>query len=468
MLMSASLLWFRILFAKMLFRDELKRIAELPSADAIRTFSFKPGDHQCDPFWGAFINQFQERPLIIVTELNYSLFRYKKRSDKLHSRHIEIPYFALCQPLDLIQSLGRLLKEFLSDQKFCHQSTEFADSALFFFKKELITPAALTSLLFYEGFQRLFNQVEIKRCFILFENNPWEKMIHLAAKSQPLHRRPTIIGYQHASIQPGALNYRVSKYEIQQGLIPHRIVCASAFTHQLLQQYLPTMKSKILDGCALRYPFQLPSSEAPFRSKNPRKILITLDGFPESIQLAEFILNFMQTDHSSSEFQFTFREHPNFKFTQGKYLAIKTKLLEFKNIRFSIGTLLEDFQQNMILVYSGSTTCIEALTHGLQLIQFPIGFFEFDPLASFPQYRIRVTSSQEMQRALTEIQSLSQQELQARQEKGRQLALSYFISPTEEKILEMARIMTPDENQNHGQLQRPNIHDFLSESKLEN
>jgi len=220
-------------------------------------------------------------------------------------------------------------------------------------------------------------KVPIRTLIFTYENNAWEKAF--IKKIRENYEETTSIGYQHSTLTPNYLYYYVSKSPIDQKYIPDYVITNGEYpTSFLTKNNFP--HDRIITGGALRYQSgkQTPSIQLGSLQYNNR-ILVTPPGLiDEAVELLEKVFEALGTN---PELEIFVKIHP--------FLS-RTKLEEklppdlIKRIRYATRPLHEILPDANLLVYSTTSTCIEALSMGIPVLKIKSEHrLDLDPLGDF-------------------------------------------------------------------------------------
>lgn len=256
-----------------------------------------------------------------------------------------VPVYALISPIDVISQLIKIISLGLSKKGWISQeilkNTTFVNS-------------------FYEIiFTRVFRNLPIKAGFYTFENNPWEKVFVASAK---LFNVPTY-GFQHVPFAPSALNYYFTDKEKRE-CFPDYVVTTGSIPRDILVNDYNVNADKLINGFGFR--FKSLESQS-IKSKKGKKVLVGLEGVGNCAFLMNYIFN-NNTYFKENGFEITFRFHPAFQLDRMKSFITEPSLINQDHVIISTKTLQEDFEENDILLYWGSTVSFEALSYGLWLV----------------------------------------------------------------------------------------------------
>jgi hypothetical protein len=273
--------------------------------------------------------------------------------------------------------------------------------------------------------RRLVEKVKVERFFCLFENYSWEKVTALALRE----RSPgiKITSFQHAQVALGSIKFFMGTRESRGIPLPDRIVTLGQVTRDFLVNEKNYPPDSTVPGCALRHDYHQGWSRVPRQHRN--HILVHLWTFRRSIEM----LNFLFTCKVFRErYSLTVSTHPNHPLEKLKPQLNFTDTGIFK---VSTASLEANFQEADMVVYSGTTICLDALANGMPVINIEFqDFISPDPLFNFTGFRWNAANEQELLAAVEAIYGLSDTDYYERQKQARDFVRKYFYPVNEKNI----------------------------------
>jgi surface carbohydrate biosynthesis protein (TIGR04326 family) len=421
------------IYIKITMRTELAQLYALrgKKINLMRTFAYNSNPQAEDPFWGKLVDLLTESstPLVTVYDPHFSIKECKKAFQKNKKN---VPYLAFFSPLEVVKCYFELLFEAFSNIHLSSQNKRIEHYLTAAYQQEILSPATFINLVFLSSFKKIINTFSIEKAYLPFENNPWEKMFYLAKKGS--HKNFKVIGFQHSSIQEGATNYLLSAYETKNKFCPDRIMSVGSYTLDYMKG-LPFYKNITLEiGCALRYSYLEQISFLPTeRSDDQIHLLAILDGTPDTIKLISLVLEFCKTNPFKN-ISIKIKQHPS--------LPIKSFFPNFLTnaavLNHQIGVAEGNLETSLIwadlILYSGTTSCIEALKMGKAVINYNHSTFNYDPLFQFTEFKWEVSNPQNLTAAIQQYITLSPKELQQKKIVAKKFVNSYFSPCTKENI----------------------------------
>jgi hypothetical protein len=276
-----------------------------------------------------------------------------------------------------------------------------------------------------EGWKK--SGIRIDNFIYTYENHTWEKAYCAALKE--FYPECSVIGYQHSAVIELYLPYFFSLKEMDIMPFPDAVVTNGRFTEGLfLRSGYP--ENKVFLGGALRYSYLKEDLNKKNKSSERKKnILVTPSIY------ADYALELLIKVRSSAEIlkdhKFTIKFHPAMP-----YKHIKRYLTTLpENITVSGDPVKESLKEADILIYTDSTTCIEALSKGVPVLHVASDHtVDMDPLSSFPKYRLSARSAENITKA---IGVLEKDDTYTLPEEARRVLAGQLFGDTDEKFLQL-------------------------------
>lgn len=214
--------------------------------------------------------------------------------------------------------------------------------------------------LFHHALSRLLQATRLKLLIFQYENQPWEKMLVMAAKAEGVRT----LGYQHGGgLSRFNLGYFHGNSEAERMPLADLIVASGSYAYELMAEG-GTPRERLVIGGNLRHQYlrgrrnSLPLPEA---NKHVR-ILVTL---PIDEDLGRHLLYALRKafpDGGAGEgIEFVIKPHPMCPVTEA--------MLKFP-AAFVYGTFEEALRSSTVLLYSGTGTGLEALVMGRTVLRY--------------------------------------------------------------------------------------------------
>jgi hypothetical protein len=296
-----------------------------------------------------------------------------------------------------------------------------------YFQQHSGNPHVRSNYFSYLEAAKLVKKLKIDRFFMPFENYAWEKSTRSAlSRYSPATK---VTAFQHAQVALNAAKFFLGKAESRASLLPQRIVTLGATTRQFLVTKKNYPAETLVAGCALRHGHLIPGS--PVARRQNRRILVQLWSFEKSVQL----VNFMHAGGlhlGAAGYKVTLNPHPCHPMKK----LIPHLDFEYRN-EFAVagGSLREGFDRNDLVIYHGTTACLDALAAGLPVIHVEFDdFITVDPLFDFDDFKWTVGEPGELAGIIERIYALRDEEYYRRQRKGFDFVSRYFYPVTDENM----------------------------------
>lgn len=216
--------------------------------------------------------------------------------------------------------------------------------------------------------------LKIHRFTFLYENYAYEKSLIINLRK--FYPDTAILGYQHSTISANHMSFSHSSDPIEEEYIPDFIITSGNIPAKILVMNNYS-DSRILIGGAVRYSaLKKTSCNKSNRLHDQKNILIALPiNLSESIELIE---RFVRSFKGSSDIQILCKPHPFL----GKNILIRHLESDVqKQILFTEKSLEELLSFTTVLVYSSSSSCIDALTQCIPVMKIILPRrIDLDPL----------------------------------------------------------------------------------------
>ena len=384
-----------------------------------------------DVYFGRLPQFLKERgyPILYFGEFVQG-FDHELENLKKDLNHPVVPGRSLIHAFDFIKAclFSRSLKRELQLQKEV-TILDIDVDAVFdnYFQQHSRSPHIRSNYLSYLEAVKLVKKLKIDRFFMPFENYAWEKLTQSAiSRYAPAIK---VTAFQHAQVALNATKFFLGKAESQAFLLPQRVVTLGEVTKQFLITKKNYPAETIIAGCALRHGHSVPGS--PIERKRNRRILVQLWSFERSVQLINFI-HAAGLHLGTAGYKVTLNPHPCHPMNK------LIPHLDFEYVdEFAVarGLLKDCFDQNDLVIYHGTTTCLDALAAGLPVINVEFeDFIKVDPLFGFDDFKWTAGEPEELAGIIERIYALSDEEYSRRQRKGLDFVNRYFYPVTEENM----------------------------------
>lgn len=260
-----------------------------------------------------------------------------------------------------------------------------------------INQRAADVLLISEVVRQWSRRLNVQALIYPYEGQSWERGYCRALRAHCSRAR--LIGYQHATVSPMWLSHFISQAERGKVPFPDRVVTNGPHPYDLLRKN-GVPEQVLACGGALRYgsalgreapePARAPSGRSPLRVLVTPSIVMT--------QAAELLLAALRAFQEPGAFKVTIKFHPCFPAAR----VLAEAGVDSPPAHVTIATepvpmLLRDAD---VLVYTDSTTAVEALAQGVPIVHFASNYeIDTDPLATFEGVRVSVDTAETLRAA---------------------------------------------------------------------
>lgn len=275
------------------------------------------------------------------------------------------------------------------------------------------TGSYFTSLLIERIGERVVGK-EIPRTLIFpYENRSWEKRLIKAARGKGVKR---IIGYQHSSITPRHLSFKMAAKESYNSFLPDKIITAGTVTSNWLKNNASALSQLVVSGASLR------RVEKNIDSSDNQRVLVPISSSrAEALSLLNIVWSALET----SSKQFVIRTHPT--------IPIDDLFNQFDwpdRVLLSDGmSLEEDLERTSIVAYTSSTVALDGMLFCKPVIFIDIGDIPSgDPLLENDSLRATVRSGVALAKEVDRIFEMSKSESDVEAKRLKEYAENYLVS----------------------------------------
>ena len=232
----------------------------------------------------------------------------------------------------------------------------------------------------------------ISSIIYIYENQPWERSLCWQAKrSLP---GTVLIGYQHARAPRLMLNFYLAPEGESESPQPDWVVTVGSHTANLLTQD-GWEASRVRVGGALQMQELLRSGPQQFQPTPPGQAATVLVACSESLEETEELSDLALHLFSPGDgVRVVLKYHPRMPFEKVRSL-MGTKLPP--HVSVSDEPIVDLMANSSLMVYSGSTVCVQALAIGLPVVHLRTQFeFDLDPLGELADARLSATGLAEL------------------------------------------------------------------------
>jgi len=218
----------------------------------------------------------------------------------------------------------------------------------------------LNYLLLFYSYKNMSHRINKSASFIYpFENQPWEKILNLAMAG--FNR----IGYQHSSIPSNWLEYRGSRYEMENNHLPKTILTTGEKSSNFLKRYFKGPAISEAGALRFKYLFNNHIKNTGLRIKYDSLVVATPLDPDATNALLNQLSNVLQRGHIS-KYSVKIKLHPHLR--RGGF--IKERFRNFKNCSFVDDDLNKLLEECDLFITSYSAAVFDSLFSGIKTLYF--------------------------------------------------------------------------------------------------
>jgi hypothetical protein len=291
---------------------------------------------------------------------------------------------------------------------------------------------ATSTLLLYKAIKRWKNAgVSIDTFIYPFENQVWEKAYCLALRKY--YPAAKIIGHQHSHAPKMLLTYFFARDELPILPFPDKVITTGKYTEKLFKEsgYDP---ARVVCGGATRYAGMLkPGGPAPAKRDSSRPVILVTPPTDKNESL-ELIWKVLAALGQVDRYKVILKLHPDAPYS-GIARAIGPLPANFAVSNQPVSALLEE---SHMLIYTSSTTSIEALSRGVPVLHIESDLrIDWDVLADFsPAVRQSARTKDDISRMTENILKTEERELLQQRALWDNIVNDMF-GPVDESVLDL-------------------------------
>ena len=330
-----------------------------------------------------------------------------------------------------ISDIAQILKTMSKKPKKYHgcifENIDISDLIYNDFKNDWKSVRKTSNLLHYCIVKNLNEHgISVERFIYTYENHTWEKVYCLAFRE--FYPSANLVGYQHAAISKMFLNYSISENEHHIIPFPDKVITSGKYpTSTLLESGYN--KNKLICGGAIRYEYlttifnKAIAQEITKSKQGSFDILVTTS--IDKNEAGELLLKVLEAFESFDMYNVVLKCHPIMPYQQiAKDLNMTSLPKHFTIATQPISSLLDKCD---LLIYTSSTTCIEALTSGVPVLHICSNYIvDRDILDSLQDIRLSARTVEEIRSMTRQISEMNLEELYKRKMTARSVAEDFF------------------------------------------
>lgn len=258
-----------------------------------------------------------------------------------------------------------------------------------------------------------------------YENHTWEKVYCTALRQ--FYPSTYIIGYQHSTVRNMLLNYFFSSDEMPILPFPDKVVTNGKYPERLFKESGYDAK-KVICGGAIRYAHLQDEARKntviSFKENNTHPIILVTPSIGQS-EAAELVWKVLKAFEHRDNYKITIKCHPVMPYHRiAKYLGVKSLPPRFIISDKPVSELLKE---SSVLLYTDSTTCIEALSAGIPSIHISSDFIiDQDPLDFRPDVKMNACAPEDIVNCVKNTLELNEETLHEKRKQWSQVSSEVF------------------------------------------
>ena len=260
--------------------------------------------------------------------------------------------------------------------------------------------------------------LDIEELIHIYENHTWEKVLNASMLEE--YADSSIIAYQHATFSKMFLHFFFSKKELGIIPLPHRIVTNGPYYAEvLLESGYP--KGCVASGGSIRFA-HVRKQKVRAGKKAKKTVLVTLS--IAQTEAEELLWKAKRAFESKGAYDVIIKCHPLTPFKKISRV-INSELP--RNFTVSNASMPNVLSESAVLVYTSSTTCIEALAAGIPVIQVQSdSLVDLDILDLFPDARLSARTPEELRNCVDKALRMNKRELANKRKKWQSVVKEMF------------------------------------------
>jgi surface carbohydrate biosynthesis protein (TIGR04326 family) len=289
------------------------------------------------------------------------------------------------------------------------------------------TGNSFMSLRLYYAARWLARRVRLERCFYVYENLPWERMLVLGIRS--VSPRTRMLGYQHASVTSSHTNLMLAESESNVAPFPDAVLTTGEVVKDWLQREGNYPTGVIKAACALRQgqPSHLVAKQ---RSRGLNHILVALA--TSQVEYTKSLLFLLRAFEGTNEYQLRIRPHPSIPIEPA---IVAVPIGSNQMLSISEGPLSEDLEWADAVIYSSSTVGMEGVATGIPAICIDLGeHLDTDPMFGWNRFKWPAKDPQTLISVIEQVNNIPDPEFEVLQLQGQEYVASYLSPVTKDGL----------------------------------
>ena len=431
-----TLLLLRIVLNQQFRRGKVKRVVKRnrgQNVHLIKTFAFDSTDfsHFKDPYFKDFSDYLENRGCRVVSlcELKDA---FKNSITQFNLEDGVLSYFDYIKIGDIFRCLGVIFKSFIATSRksfsFSFEGKKIGNQFKSLYLLEHFSIWTFRAMTYYYLYKNLLSEFRVERYYYTYENNSWERMALLAFREYSPQTR--LIAHLNNVVPLASANLFYGKGDEERSPQPDVVLTTGKRPKEILEKFGYYHKVQVIQACALRYGF-LDALGAYQDNRREKKLLVCLEGVKQVSSIMRAI--FAQAD-DLRDWKVVIRTHPVLPYHEiAKKVTMKIENYPHFSLSKNIN-LKQDLKEASVVLYWGSTVCLESIKLGRPLINIKLGDFNFDPLFELSRFKWDWFPEQSLCNVLDEIDSLHLSAYEGHLREAQAYVSGYFHPLTEENL----------------------------------
>jgi hypothetical protein len=265
--------------------------------------------------------------------------------------------------------------------------------------------------------------IPIKYFIYPFENQTWEKSYSLAIRK--LYPEAKMVAFQHAATSIMSLNYFFSSSESKIIPLPDKIITSGRYNEK---KFIESGydSNKVFSGGAIRFASLLEKPKIRLeKTAISEKFTVLVTTSISPIEATELFWKALKAFGGCNKYNVIIKCHPVMPYHKFAKDLGNEKLPE--NFEISSRPIPELLRESNVLLYTSSTTCIEAIALGVPVIHLESDFvIDIDPLDFTLEFRDSVNSPEELKKNIGEIGTKDRNRFLIKQKMGKKILNELF------------------------------------------
>jgi hypothetical protein len=243
-------------------------------------------------------------------------------------------------------------------------------------------------------------KLRLKSLIFTYENNAWDKAV--IATLHKIYPPTTIIGYQHSTVSTNQLNFNLASDERTIELLPDYIITNGKYPYNFLSRHGYPLNRLVFGGALRYYSIKKQPLQSNIGNNSNKTILVALPAsISESVEIIEKV---NESLHDMESLTILCKIHP---FISQKRIMQYIPKETQKKIRFIDEKITELLPRVNLLVYSGTSVSIEALTYHIPVLKINSGSrIDLDPLQDFQSRTLFIATAMQPSEIRTSIMNM--------------------------------------------------------------